>query len=103
MSAGRWSATRLLTGYDALLVRHEQGAAADAGFDAGEWSGPLHAEALERETATPLAEAGWTETEWGMLCSDDPYRLDGGECIVCGYATGHRESCPAFYGGEEEE
>lgn len=40
---------------------HAEGAEADAGFDAGEWSGPAHGEMLALETQNALARYGFTE------------------------------------------
>lgn len=36
----------------------------DAGFDAGEFSGPEHARALDETIQLALVEGGWTEGEY---------------------------------------
>lgn len=49
----------------AKLIR-ESGYAAklDAGFDAGEFSGPAHARMLDESIQKALFEGGWTEGEY---------------------------------------
>lgn len=43
---------------------HAYGAELDAGFDAGEWSGPAHWEAEEREVDAALAALGFTRATY---------------------------------------
>jgi hypothetical protein len=43
---------------------HAEAAGWDAGFDGGEFSGPAHWAAEQRETAAALAAAGWTAGEF---------------------------------------
>jgi hypothetical protein len=43
---------------------HDEAAALDAGFDGGEFSGPAHWAAEQREIRDALAAAGWTAGEF---------------------------------------
>lgn len=45
-----------------IRFRHNQAYSYDAGYDGGEFSGPAHQRAEERELALALADAGWTWT-----------------------------------------
>lgn len=46
-----------------IIHEYEVGEQADAGFDAGEWSGPAHARDLEQELARIALEAGLDSAE----------------------------------------
>lgn len=43
---------------------HNEGSFLDAGFDGGEFSGPWHAHAAERDIIEALARLGWTAAEY---------------------------------------
>lgn len=58
----------------AVCAAHDFGATMDAGFDAGEWSGPAHADACQRECEQVIAMVAerfdiesWRLGEWVMI------------------------------------
>lgn len=47
-----------------IFDSHMEAAELDAGFDAGEFSGPSHYRMASRETEVALTESGWSATEF---------------------------------------
>jgi hypothetical protein len=75
MTATRPTLRELAQSAIKIYQRHAEAADADAGFDAGEWSGPAHSERAEREVDELAESYGYTadelEIELSCLCHED--------------------------------
>lgn len=59
--------SRAVSAVAQLAREHRENAPLDAAFDAGEWSGPAHDRALNREATVVLQNAGLSSDELGAL------------------------------------
>jgi hypothetical protein len=72
LSCSRWTFERLSSEHAALVVAHETAKQADAGFDAGEFSGPEHDHQFLRDYEELLQRAGWSDVEFEHHLDDGP-------------------------------
>jgi hypothetical protein len=68
--AARSSLSLAASAVHRIYLEHAEIAALDAGFDAGEFSGPAHADAAEREIDAALTRLGWTRETYNTEIGD---------------------------------
>jgi hypothetical protein len=64
MTTDRASLSAAASAVARIYRRHFEGAALDAGFDAGEFSGPEHARGVESDIDAAFARLGWTRLDY---------------------------------------